>query len=110
MGLARQGFGSLGPERGRHYAWELRSPFPFGKMREAGAAQTFLEVPSRAFPDSRQGLYSKPGQIPLSSQVGLGEHANLLEQGGCWSHSPLPFGFSVSPLPYCNMQGARTAN
>ena len=62
-GWQGRALGAWGLRRGRHYAWELRRPFPFAKMREAGAAQTFLEVPSRAFPDSRQGLYSKPGQI-----------------------------------------------
>ena len=50
----------------------LRSPFPFGKMREVGAAQTFLDVPSGAFPDSRQGLYSKPEQIPFVLPSGTG--------------------------------------
>lgn len=63
------GASSLGGGGGHGWKWELRSPFPFCKMREVGvqspnsAAQMFLDVPSGAFPDSRRGLYSKSRQI-----------------------------------------------
>lgn len=72
------GASSLGGGGGHGWKWELRSPFPFCKMREVGvqspnsAAQTFLDVPSGAFPDSRRGSYSKSRQIPsvLPSEPG----------------------------------------
>lgn len=69
----------------------VESPFPICKMRQIGAqspnspTQTFLDVPSGAFPDSRQGLYSKPKQIPFVLSSGRwGEHVSLVGQRGCW--------------------------
>lgn len=50
---------------------EVGSPFVICKMRDVGPqspdspTQTILDVPSRALPDSTQGLYSKSKQIPF---------------------------------------------
>lgn len=112
MRSAGQGFGSFRLETLWILQMEtgLESPLSICKMRESGAqspnslAQTFLDVPSRAFPDSRQGLYSKSKQIPfvLPSREwgGTWEPAG---HGGCWrSLSP------SCPL-LCCMQEAQSA-
>lgn len=106
----------LGASRLREFCrwkWELRVPFSFVKWKRLvqssnSPTQTFLDVPSGAFPDSGQGWYSKNKYILFVLLVGgrgmwHGWARRMLAVGLL---RPLAFVFL---LLHCNMQEAQNA-